>query len=659
MSNNTPSVPPRSGRPSLSNELDEAFGGLDAGEIPTVFVVGLSGRVAGKLFKIRPGESLIGRSSRAFVCFDERAVSHQHARLVLTATGCTLEDLESTNGTFLNDVRLTAPQLLQAGDVIRIGNNALGFLTDAADEQQHTRAMARLTAPRMTAPAPPHSIPGPTSGSDNARQIVHVQPIVPPLADSQHVSLERALVPAQDEGNALDNALDKLELIVGFLKRYWPALAAGTLIGNLAGAGVGIARPPVAHAEFEIYLRQEATPDPTRPQNPNIGMQGGEFFAFAERKFLNTELVLKTLEEVGMPANKGLAGAIAARLDFSSIDRQGTFRGSFIDTDRAFAERFLAAHLQTFLEAEINKALQVQASEVSLMHQEFDKNEAELNKVEKQLQEFKEKHLTALPEYARGQLEARGNLLAQRDRIVADISRYQSELELKKQQLSSGDAMISTKVARSLPYETSLAEVRRKIAQAEALGYTSAHPELIRLKEEEARVEQLRLNAVNAETSDADQKTNLDQQRLKDRMSELSVVLGASQQELKQVEGRLGEIAAISGQMPEVEADITRLLRQAAAAKEVHERLHLELKGKELELKFERASVAARYELMKPPHATQPPRLMAILKLSGLGAAAGLALGIFASVVHWVVRYAKKRKIRVSTPSTALARPQP
>lgn len=650
-----PSIPPTgSKRPSLVHELDEALGENVSDDFPTVFLVGLTGHVAGKLFKIRPGESLIGRSSQAFISFDEKSVSHKHLRLHLTESGCTIEDLQSTNGTFLNDTRLSEPALLHAGDVIRVGKNALGFLTDAQDEQQHTRAMARLTAPRLSMPsaaiisATPSAAPGAMFPEPSTYPSGGVQQLVP-------------LAPAAPEGNPLDAALDKLELAWGFLRRYWRPIALSTVIGGTLGVSLGLLGAPMSVAQFEIYLRQDATPDPTRPQRTrpqDLAIQGGEFFTFAERKFVELPLIQETLKELNLPANKAAAADVGARLTFSQIDRQGTFQGSFVDLDAKFAERFLAVHLQNFLEAEINKSLTVHASEVSLIRKEFEKNEAALMTVEKELRSFKETHLKALPENSLSQIQSRGALLTQRDRLAADVSRYSAELNLARQQLASEDAIVSTKLARSQPYEQALTGVRQQIASAQAKGYADGHPEIVRLRDEERRLETLRSQAMSTETTDTDRKANVEHQRLKDRVLELTVMSSTAQKELAQVDGRLGEIETLTGKMPGVEADLTRLIREQTAKKAIHDRLSFELKGKELELQFERASVAARYELMQPLEATTPPRSAAMIKFGGAGTGLGLVLGIVWGLLQSLLTYAKTRKTKVTqmTASTSIVR---
>jgi pSer/pThr/pTyr-binding forkhead associated (FHA) protein len=52
-------------------------------------------------------------------------VSGRHARLSPSEEGLRLEDLGSTNGTFVNDAKVTSARLLRIGDVVRIGETEL------------------------------------------------------------------------------------------------------------------------------------------------------------------------------------------------------------------------------------------------------------------------------------------------------------------------------------------------------------------------------------------------------------------------------------------------------------------------------------------------------------------------------------------------------
>jgi hypothetical protein len=67
-------------------------------------------------------ELTVGRAAGCHIALDDRFVSQLHARMFRRDDQCFIEDLGSTNGTFLNDEKVTGPALLARGDVVRIGN---------------------------------------------------------------------------------------------------------------------------------------------------------------------------------------------------------------------------------------------------------------------------------------------------------------------------------------------------------------------------------------------------------------------------------------------------------------------------------------------------------------------------------------------------------
>ena len=67
-------------------------------------------------------ELTVGRAAGCHIALDDRFVSQLHARMFRRDDQCFIEDLGSTNGTFLNDDKVTSPSLLTKGDHVRIGN---------------------------------------------------------------------------------------------------------------------------------------------------------------------------------------------------------------------------------------------------------------------------------------------------------------------------------------------------------------------------------------------------------------------------------------------------------------------------------------------------------------------------------------------------------
>jgi pSer/pThr/pTyr-binding forkhead associated (FHA) protein len=64
---------------------------------------------------------LIGRDPTSELCLQNELVSAQHARLSFHHNQWWVEDLVSTNGTFLNDERVYTPTVLITGDEVRCG----------------------------------------------------------------------------------------------------------------------------------------------------------------------------------------------------------------------------------------------------------------------------------------------------------------------------------------------------------------------------------------------------------------------------------------------------------------------------------------------------------------------------------------------------------
>jgi pSer/pThr/pTyr-binding forkhead associated (FHA) protein len=69
--------------------------------------------------------TVLGRSPEADLVLDDPYASEFHMRLVAQEHGLTLHDLGSTNGTYVNGRRVTAPTQLKRGDNIQVGKTVM------------------------------------------------------------------------------------------------------------------------------------------------------------------------------------------------------------------------------------------------------------------------------------------------------------------------------------------------------------------------------------------------------------------------------------------------------------------------------------------------------------------------------------------------------
>ncbi len=82
----------------------------------------------------------IGRDLACDCCLDDKTVSTQHARLSFHHNQWWLEDLGSTNGTFLNQEPVTSPVVITQADQLRVGQVKMDIFIGKQDEESLARA---------------------------------------------------------------------------------------------------------------------------------------------------------------------------------------------------------------------------------------------------------------------------------------------------------------------------------------------------------------------------------------------------------------------------------------------------------------------------------------------------------------------------------------
>jgi diguanylate cyclase (GGDEF)-like protein len=102
------------------------------------------GPAMGGRYPLEKKDLVLGRAADCHICIDEDSVSRQHVRIECTPTGYYAVDLDSTNGTFVNDVRIDTARL-RDGDTLRIGDCIFRFLAGDNVEMRYHEELHRLT----------------------------------------------------------------------------------------------------------------------------------------------------------------------------------------------------------------------------------------------------------------------------------------------------------------------------------------------------------------------------------------------------------------------------------------------------------------------------------------------------------------------------------
>ena len=200
--------------------------------VTTYRLILVTGTGAGTEYPLEKTELQLGRELSNDIVINDAEVSRRHARLVLQEEGYVLEDLGSTNGTFIRGQRLAAPVVLRPGETITIGEKVtLKYEVFSPDQSATVVVQRRGPVSVQPANVPPPAVVPPQSAS-----------IAPPAP----VVAGRGATPAKKKSKALVIILILLAVIVVFCviplviidaTRSWCSPFLGGLLNFIFGAG--------------------------------------------------------------------------------------------------------------------------------------------------------------------------------------------------------------------------------------------------------------------------------------------------------------------------------------------------------------------------------------------------------------------------------------
>ena len=126
-----------------------------------------SGPSVGKVYPLDRAEAFVGRDLNNDIVINDPEISRRHSRLYAQGNGYVLEDLGSTNGTFVNGQRLLGPYVLRPGDTITFGER-LNMVFESAEIDQDATMVSPSARAYPVAPDNASARPSTSRGQEPA-----------------------------------------------------------------------------------------------------------------------------------------------------------------------------------------------------------------------------------------------------------------------------------------------------------------------------------------------------------------------------------------------------------------------------------------------------------------------------------------------------------
>ena len=627
-----------------------------------------SGENIGRRFALDKPEHMIGRTANVDIPVLDERVSQKHAKVVVQDGRHFVEDLGSTNGTFVNNQPLTGPRKLQDGDLIQVGETVFEYISyeqrnltitlrgtskskDSVPDNLRAGAQEALDRARQ------HSTPGqstPRSGGyqpgggttvDVASEPVPVSALQRPAQgfggmatpNPMHAPSPYYGVPENRRGHFVDDddeeeggidiqeIIRKVRMVVLFFLPYWKLMLGLAIVFAVLGVVSVKLTPPIRTAVFQVTLVPSVSQNPLGDYKGNVA-----FFKSAEQNFRSGQQVAKTLTELGQERiTPGQVAGLQKQLAFASIGppQPNTYRGSFADVDGAYAVQFLQTHVKLFLETEIEKTLRVMKGETEFLAEQLAETENELRQTEAELLAFKKENIDGLPAQAQANYSLLFNLQQEKSRVELALARARAQQKLSEEQMRIESPLIEAERTMSDPYRDVIAMKNQRLVEARAAGKGPLHPDVQRLERELKELKRLSKKA-QTEAKETVTALNPTYRRIAEQLRGYQLSETVALKELAKIDRRLKNIRGVVARLPELEARHAELTRSYGAAQEKYKRIYDQLSTAKIQLELERASAAARYDIISPPNLEFLDPMKKMIQRGVMGLVGGIIFGM-------------------------------
>jgi hypothetical protein len=588
------------------------------------YVILYNGEKPLKVFVLTRPTSVIGRLDESEIKVDDVSVSGRHAQIVSRNNAFEIEDLGSTNGTFVEG-RQVERATLRNGDHVTVGSaefmfllerpvNATIRLKDFGQFQRAAHPPTALTLQRASAAWLPPA-PGMAPGGG------------PTPVDSRRNDDE-------EQGPSLTEIVHKTIAAYHYIRERAALILILAATGFAVGAFSPALFPPKATAVVEIKLLPRMTATAEADHWHNVEEDPGQGLGTSFRPLTDPDMIRATL--LTLDGQEPTYKRILTTMGKLKVEDLGghTVEIRYADSPVAHPtpQDFLSLHVQNYVQSDIARALREYSAKVDFLKGQLSSVDQELDKVGAEKAGFRQANADRLPEDEDATHTSRFALESRRTELAAQVRQLEEELAAEQRQLASDRPTAQARSHGAEGYRTSLTEVNRKLSEAYARGLKDGHPEVQALKDEKQRIEGLMKDELQTAPSALLRDTDPNYQEARRRVETLQAQLAAARGNLGDIERSLGRVLNVVEDLPRVERRLDELNSKQESNKTLRSQLFDKLKQAEIQLNLERVSAESRYDV-SPVRVDKMGRIKTLATRGGLGLFLGLLMAAFAIAI--------------------------
>jgi polysaccharide chain length determinant protein (PEP-CTERM system associated) len=470
-----------------------------------------------------------------------------------------------------------------------------------------------------------------------------------------------------------DNYVQILLLLRSLWLRRWYALGIAWLV-TLGGWMYVTSIPDKYQSSAQIYIDTD-TMLKDLLEGVTVAVDVNRQVQVMQQTLLsrpNMERVLRMADlDLGATSDAqiaAMAGQIRSKVQLTPV-APNLFRLSYEDHDRQKAQRVVQSLLTIFVESNLGLSRQDISQARRFLDEQIRDYEQQLSEAEQRRAQFRRDNMGLLP--------GDENYFARMQREKSELSDWQRQYndavlmrtELAKQ-ASNVPRFIAIRTASgnnkdSFSSADQVAEMRRKLAELDAMGYTAAHPDVVAAQEsldkaiEDYNREKAKATNDSAGNDESPLNPNATMinpvwEQIQVKLVETDTNIASLRSRIADKQNTIAQLDDLAKTVPNVEAELMRVDRDYEVVKKKYEDLLQRRESARITQDLEGKTDKVQFRVIEPPdlpRGPSSPNRPALLSASLLvGLAAGIGVAFLLSQVHHTFSTANRLRASFDLP---------